>query len=112
MAGSARFRKMNTRASTPNELMPDKQKRPRPTGAAEGSIVVNVPVSDVYQRWLAFEDYPKFITPIKRVRKLGANSFVALLRFGGKQYETKLEMMLRVQDRRLILMNRTSRTKF
>jgi len=70
-------------------------------GAAEGSIVVNAPVSDVYQRWVAFEEYPKFITVIKRVRKLDANHFVASLRFNGKQFETMLEMMLRVQDRRL-----------
>ena len=69
--------------------------------AAEGSIVVNAPLADVYRRWLAFEDYPKFITAIKRVRKLDPNHFVASLRFNGKQYETTLEMMLRVQDRRL-----------
>jgi uncharacterized membrane protein len=69
--------------------------------AAEGSIVVDAPVSDVYQRWLAFEGYPKFITVIKRVRKLDANHCVASLRFNGKQYETTLEMMLRVPDRRL-----------
>ncbi len=75
--------------------MPDKQKRPRPTGAAEGSIVVNVPVSDVYQRWLAFEDYPKFISVIKHVQKLDANHFVASLRFHGKPYETTLELRRR-----------------
>jgi uncharacterized membrane protein len=100
MAGAAHFQKMNMRASTPNESM-EKRARPRPMGAAEGSIVVNAPVSDVYKRWLAFEDYPKFITVIKRVQKLDANHFVASLRFHGKQYETTLEMMLRVQDRRL-----------
>jgi uncharacterized membrane protein len=55
----------------------------------------------VYQRWLAFEDYPKFITVIKRVRKLDANHFVASLGFNGKQYDTMLEMMLRVPERRL-----------
>jgi uncharacterized membrane protein len=69
--------------------------------AAEGSITVNAPVADVYKRWLAFEDYPKFITAIKRVRKLDANHFVASLRFNGKQYETTLEMILRVPERRL-----------
>jgi uncharacterized membrane protein len=81
--------------------MPDERPGGRPMGAAEGSIVVNAPISDVYQRWLAFEDYPKFITVIKRVRKLDANHFVASLRFHGTQYETTLEMMLRVHDRRL-----------
>ena len=69
--------------------------------AAEGSIVVNAPVADVYERWLAFEDYPRFITAIKRVRKLDANHFVASLGFNGKQYDTTLEMMLRVPERRL-----------
>jgi uncharacterized membrane protein len=69
--------------------------------AAEGSIVVRAPVADVYEHWLAFEDYPKFITAIKRVRKLDPTHFVATLGFNGKQYETTLEMMLRVSERRL-----------
>jgi uncharacterized membrane protein len=81
--------------------MPNKGTRPRAMDAAEGSIVVKAPVADVYERWLAFEDYPKFITAIQRVRKLDANHFVALLGFNGKQYETTLEMMLCVPERRL-----------
>src|ERR1039457_3521726 len=52
--------------------------------AAKGSIVVKAPVADVYERWLAFEDYPKFITA-----------------FNGKQYDAMLEIMLRVFERRL-----------
>jgi uncharacterized membrane protein len=69
--------------------------------AAEGSIVVKAPVADVYKRWLAFEDYPKFMTVIKRVRKLDKNHFVASLVFNGKRYEAMLEMMLLVPERRL-----------
>ena len=81
--------------------MPNNGSKPRTIDAAEGSIVVKAPVADVYERWLAFEDYPKFLTVIKRVRKLDANHFVASLSFNGKQYETTLEMMLRVPERRL-----------
>ena len=103
---------MNTRGPRPNESafakatarqeeMPKNGNRPRVMDAAEGSIVVNAPVADVYKRWLAFEDYPKFMTVIKRVRKLDANHFVASLVFNGKQYEARLEMMLRVPERRL-----------
>jgi uncharacterized membrane protein len=69
--------------------------------AAEGSIEVRAPIADVYKRWLSFEDYPKFITAIKRVQKLDAKHFVASLGFNGKQYDTTLEMMLRVPERRL-----------
>jgi uncharacterized membrane protein len=100
MAGAARFQKMNTRGSMPNGSMPSKANKPR-IQTAEGSIDVNAPVATVYKRWLVFEDYPKFITVIKRVQKLDKNHFVALLAFNGKQYEATLEIMLRVPERRL-----------
>ena len=92
---------MNTRGSQPNEPMPNNGTKPLAMDAAEGSIVVKAPVAVVYERWLAFEDYPKFITAIKRVRKLDANHFSASLAFNGKQHEATLEMMLRVPERRL-----------
>jgi uncharacterized membrane protein len=75
--------------------------KPRTIDAAEGSIVVNATVAAVYKRWLAFADYPKFVTAIKSVRKLDANHFVASLGFNGKKYQTTLEVMLRVPERRL-----------
>jgi uncharacterized membrane protein len=92
---------MNTRGSTPDKQMAKKGTRPLEMDAAEGSIVVKAPVAAVYKRWLAFEEYPKFITAIKRVRKLDANHFVALLAFNGKQHDALLEIMLRVPERRL-----------
>ena len=96
MAGTARFH-----GSPPDESMPNKGTRPRKMAAAEGSIAVNAPVDAIYKCWLAFEDYPKFITAIKRVQKLDKNHFVASLVFNGKQYEATLEIMLRVPERRL-----------
>ena len=92
---------MNTRIPTLNETIPNKGNRPRAIDAAEGSVAVNAPVAAVYKRWLAFEDFPKFIPVIKRVRKLDANHFVASLGFNGKQYDTTLELMLCVPERRL-----------
>ena len=101
MAGAARFQKMNTRGSMPNGPMPNKGTRPRKIDTAEGSIVINAQVATVYKRWLAFEDYPKFITAIKRVQKLDKHHFVASFAFNRKQYEATLEIMLRVPERRL-----------
>ena len=92
---------MNTRVPTLDDTMPNKGNRPRAIDAAEGSIVVKAAVADVYERWLAFENYPKFITAIKRVRKLDTNHFVASLVFDGKQYETTLEFILCFPERRL-----------
>ena len=101
MDGAGRFRNTNTHGFMPNESMPNKGTRPRKMDTAEGSIAVNAPITAVYKRWLAFEDYPKFITAIKRVQKLDKNHFVALFAFNGKQYEATLEIMLRVPERRL-----------
>jgi uncharacterized membrane protein len=92
---------MKIRDSNPNEEMPKDGNRPPAMDAAEGSIVVNAPVADVFKPWLEFEDYPKFITVFKRVRKLDGNHFVASLAFNGKQYETVLEIILCVPERRL-----------
>jgi uncharacterized membrane protein len=101
MDGAGRFRNTITHGFMPNESMPNKGTRPRKMDTAEGSIAVNAPIAAVYKRWLAFEDYPKFITAIKRVQKLDKNHFVALFAFNGKQYEATLEIMLRVPERRL-----------
>jgi hypothetical protein len=50
---------------------------------------------------LAFEDFPKFIPAIKRIRKLDANHLVALFACNRKEYEATLEITLRVPERRL-----------
>ena len=63
--------------------------------------MVKAPVADVYKRWLAFEDYPKFITAIKLVRKLDENHFSASIDFHGEEHEAMFEIMLRVPERRL-----------
>jgi uncharacterized membrane protein len=81
--------------------MPKNGTQPLAMDAAEGSIVVRAPVADVYERWLVFEDYPKFMNVIKNVRKLDKNHFSASLAFNGKQHEAILEMMLRVPQRRI-----------
>jgi uncharacterized membrane protein len=69
--------------------------------SGEGSIVVNAPVAHVYKRSLAFEDYPKFISAIKDVRRLDENHFSASLVLNGKLHEATLEIMLHIPERRL-----------
>ena len=69
--------------------------------AAQGSIVVKAPIAEVYQRSLEFEDYPKFITAFKRVRRLDKNRFAASVAFNGNRHDAILEIMLRVPERRV-----------
>jgi uncharacterized membrane protein len=92
---------MNMLALMPDMEAPQKRSKPRTMDAAQASIVVNAAVADVYARWVTFEDYPKFITVMKCMRKLDENHFSALLSFNGKEHETQLEVMLRVPGRRM-----------
>jgi uncharacterized membrane protein len=92
---------MNMRALMPDTKVPQKRNKPRMMDAAQASIAVNAAVAEVYARWVAFEDYPKFITVMKCVRRLDESHFSALLSFNGKEHETKLEVMLRVPGRRM-----------
>ena len=69
--------------------------------AAEGSILVQAPIGNVYRQWVRFEDFPKFITAIKEVQKVDANHFSILVAHNGKRRERVLEIMLRVPERRL-----------
>lgn len=68
---------------------------------AQGSIVVNAPIGSVYRQWLRVEDFPKFVTTVKKVQKLDANHFFIAVVYEGKRYEGVLEIMLRVPERRL-----------
>jgi uncharacterized membrane protein len=101
MDGAARFRGMNMRGSTPKKQMQKNGTNPWAIDAAEGSIVVKAPVADVYKRWLACEDYPKFIDAIKQARKLDENHFFASVGLNGEAHDAILEIMLRVPERRL-----------
>src|SRR5437667_7967319 len=68
---------------------------------AEGSILVQAPIGNVYRQWVRFEDFPKFITAIKEVQKVDANHFSISVAYDGKRRERVLEIMLRVPERRL-----------
>ena len=91
----------STKTMAREEQMQTNGTKSRIIDAAEGSIAVKGPVADIYKRWLEFEEYPKFITAIKQVRKLDSNHFSASLSFNGKQHDALLEIMLRVPERKL-----------
>jgi uncharacterized membrane protein len=38
--------------------------------AARQSVVVKAPIDEVYEQWSRVEDLPKFITPLRNVRRL------------------------------------------
>ena len=71
------------------------------TSAAEGSILVKLPIGRVYRQWLRVEDFPKFMTALKNAKKADANHFFITIAYNGQRYDGVLEIMLRVPERRL-----------
>jgi len=69
---------------------------------ASKSIVVNAPVAEVYRLWLRGEDFPKFITAIKKSRRLNETHFLISEGANGEQNESVLEFVIRIPERRLV----------
>ena len=65
------------------------------------SIILNVPVADVYAFCSRFEDLPLFITSLKQVRKIDETHFAITSLADGKEDGTILHILLRVPERRI-----------
>jgi Predicted integral membrane protein len=85
----------------PDELTSNRTARLPGVDAAGASIVVNAPVADVYARWLAVEEYPKFVTTIKSAQKLNPHRFAVSIGLNGHRQDAMLEIVLRVAERRV-----------
>jgi uncharacterized membrane protein len=69
--------------------------------AAETSIVVNAPVSQVYEQWLRFEDLPKFIKPLGEVQRIDDTHFSFRSRRKGKEQRGVIEVVRQIPGRRI-----------
>ena len=69
--------------------------------AAETSIVVNAPVSQVYEQWLRFEDLPKFIKPLGEVQRIDDTHFSFRSRRKGKEQRGVIEVVRQIPERRI-----------
>ena len=65
------------------------------------SIVVNAPVSEVYHRCLRFEEFPAFISSIKKIERVGDTRFSCTSIINGKEVKSDVLIMMRVPDRRI-----------
>lgn len=65
------------------------------------SIILNVPIADVYAFCSRFEDLPLFITSLKQVRKIDETHFAITSLADGKEDGTILHIVLRVPERRI-----------
>jgi uncharacterized membrane protein len=69
--------------------------------AAEKSIIVNAPVAEVYERWLRFEELPKFINSLGNIERIDDTHFSFSNIRDGKEQRGVIEVMRQIPERRI-----------
>ena len=69
--------------------------------AARQSVIVKAPIGQVYEQWLRVEDLPKFITPLRNVRRLDDARFSYTWHPNGSEQQGVFHIVLRVPGRRI-----------
>ena len=67
--------------------------------AAEKSITVHAPVAEVYQRWLRFEELPKFIKSLGNVQRIDDTHFSFSNIRDGKEQSGVIEVIRQIPER-------------
>ena len=85
-------------APGPNDSHRDE---PAVMNAAEKSIIVNAPVAEVYERWLRFEELPKFIKSLGDVERIDNTHFSFSNIRDGKEERGVIEVIRQIPERRI-----------
>src|SRR5215467_9022228 len=88
-------------ASPSNDMVQAAGLASAPVNAARRSIVVNVPVERAYQQWARIEDLPKFITPLRNVRRIDDTQFSYTWNPDGEERQGTLHIVLQIPCRRI-----------
>lgn len=67
--------------------------------AAEKSIIVNAPVAEVYERWLSFEEIPKFIKSLGNFQRIDDTHFSFSNVRDGKEERSVIEVIRQIPER-------------
>ncbi|WP_026531762.1 SRPBCC family protein [Arthrobacter sp. H41] len=67
----------------------------------EKSIVVNVPVSTVYNQWTQFEEFPQFMSGVKSVSQLSDDRLEWIVEIGGVRRQWEAKVLEQVPDRKV-----------
>jgi len=69
--------------------------------AAEKSILVNAPVAEAYERWLRFEELPKFIPSLGQVERIDDTHFSFCNLRDGKEQRGVIEVIRQIPGRQI-----------
>ena len=84
-----------------NDMVRGSDSASTPVNAARRSIVVNVPVERAYQQWARIEDLPRFITPLRNVRRIDDTQFSYTWHPDGEERHGALHVVLQIPCRRI-----------
>jgi len=74
---------------------------PATMNAAKHFVVVRAPVDRVYEQWLRLEELPKFITPLRNVRRIDDTHFSYTWHPNGDDQKGVFHIVLQIPGRRI-----------
>ena len=69
--------------------------------AARRSVVVKAPVQRAYEQWARVEDLPKFITPLRNIKKIDGSQFSFTWHPDGEERREFSQILLQIPGRRI-----------
>ena len=88
-------------ASRFNDLVHESSLKPPSLNAAQRSVVVKTPVQCAYEQWARIEDLPKFITPLRNIKKIDGSQFSYTWHPGGEERQGVFQILLQIPGRRI-----------
>ena len=88
-------------ASSSNELIESIDSAQPGMNAAQQCVVVNAPLERVYERWSRIEDLPKFIPPLRDVRRIDDTHFSYTWHPNGDEQKGVFHIVLQIPGRRI-----------
>ena len=88
-------------ASASNNLIQAMEPAPAAMNAARHFVVVKAPVDRVYEQWSRLEDLPKFITPLRDVRRIDDTHFSYTWHPSGAKQQGVFHIVLQIPGRRI-----------
>ena len=69
--------------------------------AARHSVIVKAPIGKAYEQWSRVEDLPKFITPLRNVKRIDETHFSYTWHPNGNEQQGVFQIVLRIPERRI-----------
>ena len=88
-------------ASPPDNSTQTMGSGPIEMNAAQQSVVVKAPISEVYEQWSRVENLPRFITPLRNVQRIDDTHFSYIWHPNGSEQQGVFQIVLRVPSRRI-----------